>query len=177
MRGGPNKKKGRLGIHGPFVAHSLEMRQSPAWRALPDDARRVLDLLEVEHMRHAGQHNGELIATYDQFVAAGIRRASVSSAIRICEALGFLSVVKRGGMSAAGFKFPSLYRLTYLLRRNRTEDAVLRAAQPLLDATHEWRQVTSAEDASNRIALAMIIRNDQSQPRRKSVADGRAVAA
>lgn len=168
MRGRASKRQGRLGINGPFVAHSLEMRQSPAWRALTDDARRVLDVLEIEHMRHAGRQNGELIATYDQFVAAGIRRASVSGAIRVCEALGFLEVAKRGGKSAAGFRFPSRYRLTYLLHINRTEDAALRAAQPLLDATHDWRTVRDAEDAANRITLASITRHDQSQPRRRT---------
>jgi hypothetical protein len=40
----------RSAIAGAFVAHSLEMRSSPAWMALPDNARRVLDRLELEHM-------------------------------------------------------------------------------------------------------------------------------
>ena len=36
----------KSGIAKTFIAHSLELRASPAWRALPDNARRVLDRLE-----------------------------------------------------------------------------------------------------------------------------------
>src|SRR5829696_1304072 len=57
-----------------FIAHSLELRTSPAWRALPDNARRVLDRLELEHMQHAGGRNGTLICTFDDFAKNGIRR-------------------------------------------------------------------------------------------------------
>jgi hypothetical protein len=47
---------------GAFIGHTLEMRRSPAWRALPDTARRVLDRLEVEHMEHAGPQMASLSA-------------------------------------------------------------------------------------------------------------------
>ena len=59
-------------ISGQFVAHSRELRELAAWRALPDNARRILDRLEVEHMRHGGAENGALPCTY--FVAAGAAR-------------------------------------------------------------------------------------------------------
>ena len=101
-------------LSGQFVAHSRELRESPAWRALPDNARRILDRLEVEHMRHGGAENGALPCTYSDFVAAGVRRASVSLAIRQCVALGFLEVTHRGGRSNAEYRNPSRYRLTYL---------------------------------------------------------------
>ena len=54
-----------------FVAHSRELRESAAWRALPDNARRVLDRLELEHMRHGGAANGRLVCTYYRFREGG----------------------------------------------------------------------------------------------------------
>jgi len=97
-------------ISGQFVAHSRELRESAAWRALPDNARRILDRLELEHLRHGGAENGALPCTYSDFVAAGVRRASVSLAIRQCAALGFLEVTHRGGRSNAEYRNPSRYR-------------------------------------------------------------------
>jgi hypothetical protein len=48
------------------------MRSSPAWLALPDNARRVLDRLELEHMQHGGAENGVLVVTFDDFERHGI---------------------------------------------------------------------------------------------------------
>src|SRR3954447_23862008 len=109
MSAKPRIRKGS--IQGNFVAHRREMRESAAWRNLPDNARRILDRLEVEHMRHGGAENGALPCTYSDFVAAGVRRASVSLAIRQCVALGFLVVTHRGGRSNAEYRNPSRYRL------------------------------------------------------------------
>src|SRR5215207_11211757 len=101
-------------ISGQFVAHSRELRESAAWRALPDNARRVLDRLELEHMRHGGAENGSLPCTYADFERAGIRRASVALAIRQCVVLGYVQVTTQGYRGAQGFRQPSLYRLTYI---------------------------------------------------------------
>lgn len=121
-----------------FVIHSLEMRESWAWRALPDAARRVLDRLELEHMQHGGAENGSLIVTYGQFAGAGIRRSSVSLALRQCAALGFLVVERRGKRAAAEFRAASMYRLTYLVGRGSSPEP-----------THEWRTLASEADALN----------------------------
>ena len=100
-------------IGGAFIPHTLEMRRSPAWRALPDIARRVLDRLELEHMEHGGTENGRLICTYDQFAKSGIRRASLPLALRQAIALGFLRVTTPGGRAIADVRQPTRYRLTY----------------------------------------------------------------
>ena len=69
----PPRKKGAPSLFdGNFVIHTLEMRASPAWRGLPDDARRLIDRLEVEHMRRHGLQNGNLVCLYNHFVEAGI---------------------------------------------------------------------------------------------------------
>ena len=141
--------KARL-IEGSWVAHRLAMKESPAWRALPDNGRRVLDLLETEHMRHAGTANGQLAYTYDQFQKSGIRRASVALAIRQCVALGFLEVTRVGYKSAAEFKVPSLYRLTYVF--GRAKGAMGKAGRQ--DPTEEWQQILDDDGAAKALAAA-----------------------
>jgi len=167
MKRGPRKKQVDIGVEPPFVIHALEMRSSPAWLALPDESRRLLDRLELEHLKHAGKHNGELVVTYDQFRAAGIRRQSIPEAIRIAEALGFIRVMKRGGRSVAGLKFPSLYRLTYLAYRNRSVDADYQSAFESLSPSHDWRRIASDQAAIDAIETARVTRHDQSQPRQR----------
>lgn len=104
----------RSGRLDPFVMHYLEMRTSVAWRHLPNNARRVLDRLEVEHMHHSGRENGNLKVTYTSFAKAGIRRASIALAIRQAVALGFIRVTERGGRTITDQRWPSKYRLTYV---------------------------------------------------------------
>jgi hypothetical protein len=104
-------KRRKFNINGPFVSHALEMRRSPAWLHLSDTARRVLDRLEVEHMEHGGAENGSLVCTYKDFEKVGIRRASVSRALRECVLLGFLEVTQKGGRAISDVRWPSLYRL------------------------------------------------------------------
>src|SRR3954469_12528814 len=100
-------KRRRNRIGEQFISHSREMRESPAWRHLPDKARRILERLELEHMRHGGAQNGHLSCTYDDFLKAGVRRQAVPIAIRQCVALGFLQVMRRGGLTYTGYKMPS----------------------------------------------------------------------
>jgi hypothetical protein len=84
-----NSKRKRNSILEAFVTHPLSLRLSPAWQALPNNARRILDRLEVEHMQHGGADNGHLPCTYADFEKAGVRRKSIALAIRQCVALGF----------------------------------------------------------------------------------------
>ena len=101
----PRRRRSALGEQ--FVSHSRAMRESPAWRSLSDNARRVLDRLEVEHMRHGGAENGALRCTYSDFARAGVRRASVALAIRQCVCLGFIEVTRQGGRSISDVRRPS----------------------------------------------------------------------
>ena len=104
-------------IPGQFVPHRLEMLQSLAWRSLSGTARRVLERLEIEHMLHAGQKNGRLICTYNDFAEHGIRRKSVAPAKRQLCATGFLEITQRGRRSADHGE-PARHRLTYLPTQN-----------------------------------------------------------
>ena len=108
-----NKKKSL--IKGPYVSHRSEMYKSPAWRSIHSlAARQILDCLEIEHMRHAGKKNGELICTYNQLVAYGMRRMSIAPAIRLAIAVGVLKITRQGRRVAGYYRFPTWYALTYL---------------------------------------------------------------
>lgn len=136
-----------------FIAHSREMRESPAWRYLPDNARRILDRLELEHMHHGGAENGCLPCTYSDFVRAGLRRASISLAIRQAEALGFLEVTHRGGRAISDARWPSRYRLTYVLGGGKSTER-----------TDDWKRIKTTQEALSALGLARDARNRDTQP-------------
>jgi hypothetical protein len=137
-----SKRRNVNSILKNFIAHAREFRESPAWGALPDNARRVLDRLELEHMRHGGSENGKLPVTYSDFVKAGIRRASVSLAIRQCEKLGFVEITKRGGRSISDVRCPSHYRLTYVFGRSNSIPS------------DEWKRIKTDEEAREALRAA-----------------------
>jgi DNA-binding FadR family transcriptional regulator len=145
-------KRRKFNINGPFVSHALEMRRSPAWLHLSDTARRVLDRLEVEHMEHGGAENGTLICTYKDFEKIGIRRASISRAIRECVFLGFLEVTQKGGRAISDNRWPSLYRLTYVSGRGKRPDV-----------SNEWQRIKTCAEAEAAVRAAAITRNDETQ--------------
>jgi hypothetical protein len=121
----------------PFVLRTIEMHMSPAFWALCAAAHKILACLENEHSRHRGQNNGNLILTYDQLAARGLRRSATSAAFRELEALGFVVITQKGCAGAGKWRRPTLYRLTYL-------DSVDGKA------TNEWRKIT--EDQARLIA-------------------------
>ena len=105
---------------GPFgsaryVGHTLALRTSPAWKGLPDNARRIVDRLEVQHMNKGLKENGALCCTYVDFAKAGLRRSSIRRAIEEAVALGFVEIVRRGYSAKTDVRVPSLYRLTHVL--------------------------------------------------------------
>jgi hypothetical protein len=138
-------KRRRNSILEGFIAHPLSLRLSPAWRALPNNARRILDRLEVEHMQHGGADNARLPCTYTNFEKAGVRRKSVALAIRQCVALGFVEVTHKGGRSISQYKTPSRYRLTYVNGRS--------PSPPPID---DWKLIASDEAAAAALASCEI---------------------
>jgi hypothetical protein len=146
----------RFSIGGGFVPRTLEMYRSSAWQHLPDNARRVLARLELEHLEHGGAENGKLVCTYNNFAADGLRRASVALAIRQCIALGFVTITRRGKRSIAEHRTPTLYRLTYVL--DRYADGGKR------EPTHEWRRIKTDDDARLALLGAAKARNRDTQP-------------
>jgi hypothetical protein len=156
--------------NGSFVMVRIAMKRSFAWRAMPDNARRLIDRLEVEHMDHGGTRNGRLVCTYGDFSQWGIRRASIALAIRQAIALGFVEVTRAGYKSAGEFKVPSYYRLTYVWGRVPGERG-LAARQ---DPTDEWEKLDSAEKA---LAALRSAARPAGQGARKASERGTALAA
>lgn len=128
-------------IIGQFIAHSREMRLSPAWRALKSNDKLVLERLEEEHMAHAGRENGKLKVTFNDFAEWGIRRHAIAEALARVEALGFVQCVDRGRAAWAEYRNPARYRLTY--------------AQGNTAPTNEWTAIRDEADARRRIDLAL----------------------
>jgi hypothetical protein len=127
----------------PFIMHYAAMRESKAWRHLPDNARRILDVLERENARHGGLANGSLKSTYDDFTrVAGIRRQSIALAMRQCVELGFVEVTYRAMPSIAEHRRGSEYRLTYIYRRRGPE------------MTDDWKRIGTDAEALTALARA-----------------------
>jgi hypothetical protein len=135
--GGPPKDQ-------PWSWYTVEMMQSDAWRDMSINGRRMLDLLEIEHLKHGGYENGNLVMTYAQFVANGIRRESTPATIAELERLGWIEVT-RGGYRGFARSWPHRFRLTH--RRTRIKPEV--GAPYLVEATHDWRHYRS--EKSNRM--------------------------
>jgi hypothetical protein len=135
------------------------MMEHPSWRVLSYAARRVLDRLEVEHLRHGGGENGHLICTYDDFETWGIRRRAIGLAILQLVALGFLRITEQGRMAAAEFYIPSRYRVTYL----RTS---------LDGPTDEWARVTEEEIPERLTAAERAMLARRKPPRRREQKSG-----
>jgi len=86
----------------------LSLLTSLAWRSLSLNARRFVEFLMIEHMRHGGKANGKLLAPRRQLEQFGIGSHFISSAIEECEHIGLVNVRRGVG------RRPSLYALTWL---------------------------------------------------------------
>ena len=124
-------------IPGQWSWHTIEMLESPAWRALSLAARRVLDRLEIELAHHGGKDNGRLPCTYGNFEGYGIRRKSIAGAIRELVTLGFVEVTEKGRAAPEDFGTPNKFRLTY-----RPTHATNTAIAP----TDDWKRIKTEEE-------------------------------
>jgi hypothetical protein len=115
---------------------------SPAWLAMSDQCRKLIDGLMAEHGDHGGLENGNLMAPYDMLQARGMRRAKILSAIVEAKALGIADHT-RGVRSYGSRKVPSRYRLTWL----GTPDG--------LTPTNEWKAIKTDEEAKARVRNAI----------------------
>ncbi len=113
----------------PWCWLPRELIASPAWRARRINTVRLIDALLADHMSHAGQENGNLMATYDQLVAAGAARRLIWNAIAEGVFFGLIRV-KPGGRWVDSNQ-PSTYRLTWLY-----------CIPTNTPATNDWKRVT-----------------------------------
>jgi hypothetical protein len=95
-------------IEGQFAPRPRDLLQSKAWAAVSVHVRRLVEFLELEHLRHGGQENGLLMSPRRQLRAFGIHSRSISAAIEDGVKLGLIDVC-RGSR-----RRPSLYTLTWL---------------------------------------------------------------
>jgi hypothetical protein len=156
----PGRKR-RTKIEGQWVAYTLEMIESPAYRILSLQARKILRRLEIEHCSHGGAENGRLPCTYDDFEKYGCWRNGITEALIEARALGFVQVMSIGKRPYGDIPGKaSTYRLTYL----HTHDS----AAP----TKEWKDFDSIEAAGDAVDAAMADREvwlstDPMSPRKR----------
>jgi len=119
-----------------------DLLHSPAWLAMSDQCRKLVDALMAEHADHGGLVNGNLMAPYDMLQVRGMRRGNILNAIFEAKALGIVDPT-RGVRSYGSRKAPSRYRLTWL----GTPDG--------LTPTNEWKSIKTDEEARIRIRNAI----------------------
>lgn len=171
----PRRRKARRGeerppspaltakIKGAFAPMRLEMLQSPAWTALPEASRKVVDRLLVEYLRGRREKNGALVCTYDDFVEAGIRRGTIRFALLCAVELGIIEITRQGFAARMEIRVPSEYRLTFLHDQYGSEP------------TDEWRDIASPADAQAAIRRARTQQDQANEVRRRSPERGRSV--
>ncbi|MGX9575777.1 hypothetical protein [Mesorhizobium sp. f-mel] len=131
---GRARKGKRTTIAGQFAWQLIEMKASPAFRALSLSGHRVLSRLEIEVGQHGGNDNGKLPTTFDQFEEYGIHRHAIAPAVREVVALGFVEITQVGRSGNGEWRRPNLFRLTY----RPTE---------LTEPTDDWRKIETKEQA------------------------------
>ena len=112
----------------PFVMTYRSVLESLAWQRLGLQARRFIDFLMLEHLRHGGKRNGSLLAPHRQLVAYGIHPGAVAPAIREAVSAGFVDMVHGTGRA------PNRYTLTWLDMADGIE------------ASHRWQHVAVAPE-------------------------------
>jgi hypothetical protein len=94
----------------PWVWFTRELLNSDAWRALGLNARRFIDFLLIEHMKHGGKANGRLVAPWRQLRKFGIGDHFIAAAVEQCEQVGLVDCRRGVG------RRPTLFSLTWLPR-------------------------------------------------------------
>jgi hypothetical protein len=121
---------------------TIEMMESPAYRALSLSAHRVIARIRIELAHHGGRDNGKLPVTFQDFEKFGIHRHSIAPAIREAEALGWIRTTQLGRSGNGEFRIPNMFALTHL----DTEDG---KASP-----NDWSKIEKLEEAEAIAAVA-----------------------
>jgi hypothetical protein len=124
-------------IRGPWVAHPVAMIRVLLGLGLA--ARRILDVLEIEHCCHGRRDNGRLVCTYSNFEQGGVRRGSICGALRELVAVGLIEITRLGRRSYADLRLPSLYRLTF-------EPTYVDGKR--VEPTHEWKKQKAGDHST-----------------------------
>jgi hypothetical protein len=90
------------------VWFTRELLASDVWRALGLNARRLIDFLLIEHMKHGGKANGRLVAPWRQLRKFGIGDHFIAAAIEQCKHVGLIDCRRGVG------RRPTFFALTWL---------------------------------------------------------------
>lgn len=142
---------------GAFIAHRLEMLQSPAWQKAPRPLAKLIERLEIEHLRHGGKNNGELYVSYAQFAAYGISKRVIFRTLQLGEDLGLIEVIRGEGIIRGDIRPENAYRLTFVPAKNRNSP------------TDEWKQI-SKERANELVAFYRADEKQATNTERRAVA-------
>ena len=104
-------------------------------------ARRILERLEIEHLRHGAQNNGELFVSFGQFVDYGVSRRSDPSHVDSLAKLWGFCRSPGPTRTASDIRPPNAYRLTYVPAKG--------AGAP----TDEWKSVS--DERAQRLVAAI----------------------
>jgi hypothetical protein len=130
-------------LEGQWIAYPREMIESPAFRALSFQGRKILNRLEIEHCAHGGAENGRLPCRYRDFEVYGCRRKGISRALIEVGTLGFARIVTLGSRAYGDVPGKaSTYLLTYI---HTSQGA----------PTHDWKKIASVGDARKLIAASV----------------------
>ncbi|MBG0797171.1 hypothetical protein IYX23_05650 [Methylocystis sp. L43] len=94
-----------------FVWIPVDVMESPAWRSLSINARRIMDRLLLENFRHMGVENGKLRVSVRQFEECGVAMRLAKSAIAELVDGGLVAVMP--GAASGSLAPPNLYRITF----------------------------------------------------------------
>jgi hypothetical protein len=107
-----DQKASRPPVGEPWVWLTRELLSSDAWRTMSINERRIIDLLLIENMNHAGTSNGLLRISHRQFIRSGVTKNAVAPAIRGLEQRG---LVRHDAAATDGsIRGYYMYRLTFL---------------------------------------------------------------
>jgi hypothetical protein len=95
-----------------WIWHTLELRRSKAWQGRSIGCIKLIEFLELEHLQHGANENGQLVAPYSQLEAFGISRRTINAAILEAESRGLIRV-DRGGLKGRTLSELNRFTLTY----------------------------------------------------------------
>ena len=131
-------------ISEQWAARSIEMLESPAYRVLSLSAHRALSRIEVEFAHHAGNDNGKLPVTFDDFAEYGVRRHSIEPATRRTGSARLHRDHRTRQMArAAEYRRSNLFLL------------MSRPKQKGIEVANRWRQFKTIEEARSALAAAL----------------------
>src|SRR5690349_6864513 len=98
-----NKSAAKWSPEKPYVPLPRSLLQSPAWRSMNINTRRLIDFLMIERMSHNSNKNGFLLAPRKQLVSFGIGAHFISTAIAEGERAGLIDVIRGKGRAPSRY--------------------------------------------------------------------------